>query len=58
MVIRIYKNKHQASCDNCGEGFECETWDEVLERMRDDGWRKKLIDGEWNHFCRDCAEGF
>lgn len=56
MVIKIYKNKQQVSCDNCGEGFECETWEEVLEIMREENWKKRLIDGEYNHFCSECSE--
>ena len=39
------------SCDNCGTGQECDSWAEVMEFMREEGWKKKLVDGEWKHFC-------
>lgn len=43
-------------CDNCGEGEEVATWDDVLELMRDDGWQKKKNDNTWNHYCPECKE--
>ena len=56
MINKLYKGTYEVICDNCGEGFECDTWEGVLESMRLEGWRKKLIDSTWVHFCSECAE--
>ena len=56
MIEKIYKNKRMAICDNCGEGQECDSWAEVIDFMREEGWRKRLIDGEWKHFCPECQQ--
>jgi len=24
--------------------------------MRQEGWKKRLVDGEWKHFCPECVE--
>ncbi len=53
MIEKIYKNKYMAICDNCGEGQECDSWTDVLDFMNTEGWKKKLVDGEWKHFARN-----
>ncbi len=57
MIEKIYKNKYMVTCDNCGTGQEFDTWTDALEYMFEEGWKKKLVDGEWKHFCSECAEG-
>ena len=57
MIEKIYKNKRMAICDNCGEGQECDSWAEVIDFMNEEGWKKRLIDGEWKHYCPECQEG-
>ena len=44
-------------CDNCEDGTELDTWDECLEYMRENDWKKKLIDGKFNNYCPECQEG-
>jgi len=56
MIEKIYKNKYMATCDNCGEGQEFDTWTDALEYMFEEGWKKKLVDGEWEHYCPECQE--
>ena len=56
MVEKIYRNKYMATCDNCGTGQECDSWADVMEFMREEGWKKKLFDGEWKHYCSECVE--
>lgn len=46
----------QVVCDNCGDGFEAEDWDDAQKRMRADGWGRKNVDGHFQHFCPDCKE--
>jgi len=56
MIEKIYKNKYMATCDNCRTGQECDSWADVMEFMREEGWKKKLFDGEWKHYCPECQE--
>jgi len=56
MIEKIYKNKYMVTCDNCGEGQEFDSWADVLEFMVEEGWRKKLVGGEWEHYCSECQE--
>jgi len=64
--IRRYKNylpkNHKClhcvsvNCDNCGTGQECDSWSDVMDFMNYEGWKKKLVDGEWKHYCPECKE--
>ena len=54
MIEKIYKKKYMVVCDNCGEGQECDSWTDALEFMIDEGWKKKLDNGEWKHYCPEC----
>ena len=56
MIEKIYKNKYMVTCDNCGEGQEFDSWVDVIEFMVEEGWRKKLVGGEWEHYCSECQE--
>ena len=56
MIEKIYKNKYMATCDNCGEGQEFDTWTDALEYMFEEGWKKKLVDGEFEHYCPECQK--
>ena len=54
MIERIYRNKYMATCDNCGTGQEFDTWTDALEYMFEEGWKKRLVDGEFKHYCPEC----
>ncbi len=56
MIEKIYKNKYMVICDNCGDGCECDSWADAMEFMLEEGWKKKLFDGEWKHYCPECVE--
>ena len=56
MIEEIYKNKYIVICDNCGTGQECDNWVDAVEYMLEKGWKKKLVDGEWEHYCPECQE--
>jgi len=56
MIEKIYKNKYMAICDNCGTGQECDSWADAIDFMNEEGWKKKLVDGEWKHYCPECVE--
>ena len=57
MIEKIYKNKYMVTCDNCDDGCECDSRAEVIDFMNEEGWKKKLVDGEWKHFCPECQGG-
>jgi NADH pyrophosphatase NudC (nudix superfamily) len=57
MIEKIYKNKHMVTCDNCGTGQECDNWADAIDFMNEKGWKKKLADGEWRHYCPECQKG-
>jgi len=56
MIEKIYKNKCMVICDNCGIGQECYDWADAMDFMNYEGWKKKLFDGEWKHYCSECQE--
>ena len=56
MIERVYKNKYMAICDNCGTGQECDNWADAIDFMNEEGWKKKLVDGEWKHYCPECQK--
>ena len=28
----------------------------ICDNMNEEGWKKKLVDGEWEHYCLECVE--
>ncbi len=56
MIDKIYGRNYGVTCDNCGEGAECDSWDDLMEYMRENGWKKKMVNGHWEHYCADCKE--
>ena len=57
MIEKTYKNKCMVICDNCGTGQECDNWADAIDFMNEEGWKKKLANGEWKHYCPECQEG-
>lgn len=56
MIENVYKSKRKLiTCDNCGDGFEADSWDEGQETMKQEGWKTKRKDGEWVHYCKECG---
>ena len=56
MIEKIYKNKYMVTCDNCGTGQECDNWADAIDFMNYEGWKKRLVDGEWKHYCPECVK--
>ena len=53
MIEKIYgKVGRQVTCDNCGDGFESDSYAEAVTRIDEDGWKRRggmLL-------CSDCLE--
>jgi len=57
MIEKIYRNKYMVTCDNCGTGQEFDSWADVMEFMREEGWNFFLqVGGEWEYYCPECVE--
>jgi len=51
-----YHNQKMVVCDNCGDGFEADSYQEAQEQMKRDGWKTKQINNKSVHYCGECAE--
>jgi hypothetical protein len=56
MIEKIYKKERMVICDNCGEGQVCDSWVDAIDFMNYEGWKKRLVDGEWKHYCPECVK--
>ena len=56
MIEKIYGNKCMVTCDNCGTGREYDNWADVIDFMNEEGWKKRLVDGEFEHYCPECQK--
>jgi len=58
MIERNYPfENYTAFCDRCSfdKFFDFSTWNEVIQEMKNDGWRIRKVDGDWEHLCPTCA---
>lgn len=57
MIERI-DSSYYLTCDICGEehSVEFDCWDDAVEAKKEDGWKSKRINGEWNDVCPDCQK--
>ena len=47
------------TCDNCGEELEGDFEDfyEAVEAKKENGWKSRKVDGNWEDWCDKCCEG-
>lgn len=52
-----YNGPISFSCDGCPEATDthCSDFTSALAKARSRGWKARKADGEWQHFCPDCA---
>jgi len=57
-IENIYgKKKGKAvTCDNCGNGFECDSWEDAQYQMKQEEWVTRKVKDKWLHYCGDCKE--
>lgn len=56
-MIRKDNGELIAECNECsaefaGGAFE---WSEFIQDLKDNGWKFRKEDDEWEHFCPDCV---
>ena len=61
VVIDRCDGDFQVSCDACCNdealsGMEYGTLGEVVEWMKDNGWRSRRNGNSWLHYCPSCVE--
>jgi Fe2+ or Zn2+ uptake regulation protein len=46
------------TCDNCGyeHDDEFDDFDDAVAAKREDGWKSRKVNGEWEDWCPDCVE--
>lgn len=47
------------NCDECSNYLNCDVYEDfggAIQMAKDEGWKIRKIDGEWQHFCPVCAE--
>ena len=59
MSISKFGRKYFLACDNCGKEYEVpfDDFHEAVEAKKEDGWKSKKINGEWEDWCPDCQQG-
>ncbi|MCK9220937.1 MAG: hypothetical protein M0P47_12940 [Bacteroidales bacterium] len=43
-------------CDFCDSFDVDDNWDELMNEMKEDGWKSKKVEEEWKHMCPDCVD--
>lgn len=56
MITKEDENEFTVNCDKCSncDTYEAEIWVDLLQQMKEDGWKTVRVDGEWEHYCEDC----
>jgi hypothetical protein len=58
MTIRNHNGEHIAECDECGSEVYGGTTEflDFIQELKNDGWRIRKVEGEWEHYCEACSE--
>jgi hypothetical protein len=57
MIDRDWKN-YDIYCDGCNDDLtiHADSWGEMMEEFKDNGWRAIKKDGDWEHYCPECQK--
>lgn len=57
MTLRRNRDGIVFQCDDCGDEHPSFTSDfhDALDDFKSDGGQVKLVDGDWQHFCKECG---
>ena len=58
MIYKEFVGFYYLTCDVCGEesGQLFDEFNDAVEwkKNRDNGWRSRMVDGEWQDECEEC----
>ena len=50
-------NTYTPYCDICGDCLRAEdSYNDACDAMRDEGWQRTKVNGEWVNYCAECRE--
>ncbi len=57
MSIRRERGEIVAECNECGAEYPGGTleWGQFIMDLKDEGWRFRKVNDEWEHRCPDCV---
>ncbi len=57
MITQYGKDSFDVDCDFCGfsQEYETDSWSELMDLMKEEGWRNSKAKGEWEHHCPACS---
>ncbi|MCX7951932.1 MAG: hypothetical protein N2594_08315 [Clostridiales bacterium] len=55
MIEKIH-GKHYLICDCCGDEFEFDSYDKAIQFKRENDWKSRKYNGEWEDICDYCME--
>ncbi len=55
MISKEY-GAYTLACDICGEEETFDSFDEVIQYKKDNGWKSQKYKGEWEDVCPECQE--
>jgi hypothetical protein len=58
-MIRKSKGEFMAECDGCGHpeyGGTLDDFREFVEDLKEQDWKIRKVEDEWQHFCPDCTD--
>lgn len=59
MTINYEYGERVPTCDICGEALPpVEKYQNARGAMRESGWIRMRVDGEWEDYCAECQEVF
>ena len=56
MSIERYYNNYSLVCDCCGKRLGAGCFDDARRMKRDEGWKSRMVDGEWEDICDECLD--
>jgi len=56
MIETIYGSRKQVICDNCGDGFEADDFEDARAIMWQAGWQTVRLGDMWMNYCPQCKE--
>lgn len=56
-IEKVEGGVYDVECNDCGlfVTFNADDRPDLMAQMKDDGWTKKKIDDEWEHYCPICS---